>query len=181
VLSSAALLALFVAAPLSAVDLAPSLVGKAAGAPAALAAARYEEALKLLDGEVGPAGRLLAARALSHLGRHAEAVTTLAGLERALPEIADRVHYLRARELDALDRHAEAADAWGAVAPGSVLADAAAVARGRALAAVGQVDEAVRVLRLPGRIRQRLRSRRPGRSSLRSIRCWRGGRSSPVG
>jgi soluble lytic murein transglycosylase len=139
-------LALALAAPLVGSDLAPVLEGKAAGAPAALEAGRFDDALRSLDGTDRPEASLLRARALSHLGRHAEAVAALDGLEKALPEIADRVHFLRGRELAALDRHLEAAAAWASVAPGSVLADAAAVARGRSLAAAGQAEEAFRVL-----------------------------------
>lgn len=141
-----AVLALALAAPLSERDLAPILSGAAAGAPAALAAGRHAEALEALAKEPGPDARLLRARALFHLGRQEEALAALDGLERELPEIADRVHYLRARALSALRRHAEAAAAWGRVEAGSILFEAAAIARGGALAAAGEEERALQIL-----------------------------------
>jgi soluble lytic murein transglycosylase len=139
-------MALLLAVPLSGEELAPSLAGRAQGAPAALAEGRYEEALALLGDGSGPAERLLRARALFHLARHGEALRQLEGLEGTLPEIADRVHFLRAKALTALERHDDAAAAWGRVPAGSVLADAAGVARGRALAAAGKEPLALEVL-----------------------------------
>ena len=143
---AAALLSLLLSTPLSERDLAPDLTGRAAGAAAALAAGRHDEALRLLAGVDGPAARLLRARALARLGREAEAVVLLEGLEAALPEIADRIHYLRGRLLAALGRQAAAAQSWEQVAPGSVLADAAALQRGRALAAAGLDQKALELL-----------------------------------
>jgi soluble lytic murein transglycosylase len=140
VLTTLAILGLLLGAPLTGKELAPVLVGPAAGAPVALAAGRHAEALRLLAGVEGPEARLLRARALVHLERHPEALAALDGLESALPEIADRVLFLRGRALAAAGRPAEAAAQWEKVAPGSVLAAAAGVERGRALAAAG--DEA---------------------------------------
>jgi soluble lytic murein transglycosylase len=142
----AAIAALSLTVPFSGAELAPALVGRSAEAPAALEDDRYADALRLLEGLATPEARLLRARALSHLGRHEEALAALAGLEGSLVEIADRVHFLRGRELEALERHVEAASSWGSVGPGSVLADAAAVARGRALAAAKQTEQAIAVL-----------------------------------
>jgi len=146
VTSLAALLALSLLAPLTERELAPALSGDAAGAPSALSAGRFDEALRLLGTSDGPDARLLRARALFHLGRHAEALGALDALEAALPEIADRVHFLRAKALSALERHVEAAEAWERVSAGSILFDAAAVARGRELAAAGREEAAIALL-----------------------------------
>ncbi|MGB8932705.1 MAG: transglycosylase SLT domain-containing protein [Anaeromyxobacteraceae bacterium] len=145
-ITSAALLMLALSAPLTERDLAPLLSGRAAGAPAALAAGNPDEALRLLAGERGPAARLLRARALSRAGRDAEALQLLQGLEASFPEIADRIHFLRGRLLSAGGRHAAAALSFEQVAPTSILSEAAAVLRGRALAASGREQEAIGVL-----------------------------------
>lgn len=134
------LVALALAAPLTAAELAPILPGEAASAPAALAAGRDADALHVLEGVKGAEARLLRARALFHLERSAEALAALDGLEEPLAEIVDRVHFLRAKVLAALGRDADAAAQWERIGAGSILAEAAAVERGRALAAAG--DEA---------------------------------------
>ena len=141
-----AALTLALAAPLTERELAPVLPGKAAGAAAALSAGHPDEALQRLGGSAAPAARLLRARALARVGREREALAQLEGLEGALPEIADRIHFLRGRLLAGLGRHAAASLAWEKVAPGSVLAGAAAVERGRALAAAGLEPKALEVL-----------------------------------
>jgi soluble lytic murein transglycosylase len=146
VIAPAALLTLVLAAPLTERELAPLLSGPAAGAPAALAAGRPDEAIRLLAGADGPAARLLRARAFARAGREAGALALLDGLELQLPEIADRVHYLRGRLLAALGRPADAAAALERIGPPSVLADAAAVQRGRALVAAGLAPKALEVL-----------------------------------
>jgi soluble lytic murein transglycosylase len=132
--------------PIDARDVAPVLVGEAAAAPAALAEGRHADALRALARARGPEASLLRARALFHLARHEEALAALEGVEGALGEIADRVLFLRAKVLAARGRHADAATQWGKVPPGSVLAEAAAVARGRALAAAGEEAKALEVL-----------------------------------
>jgi soluble lytic murein transglycosylase len=146
-------LALALAASVTAAPAAPSRIGEAElaavlpeparGAPAALRERRFDDALAALSGAGGAEARLLRARALFHLARHEEALAALEGLAAQLPEVADRVQFLRAKVLAALSRPGEAAAAWGAVGAGSTLAGAAAVARGEALERAGRPEEAL--------------------------------------
>lgn len=86
-------------------------------------------------------------RALEHAraGRPAEALVELRGLEAALPEIADRVVFLRAEAQAALGRTDEALAAWAAVPDDSLLAPRARLARAR-LAAAGDRAAALEAL-----------------------------------
>jgi soluble lytic murein transglycosylase len=100
-----ALLALVLAAPLTASDLSPLLVeGAAAQGKAAFDAERWREAAQKLAKSPVPGAAFLRALALHEAGRHAEVVEATDGLAAKLPEIADRISYLRAEALLAAGR-----------------------------------------------------------------------------
>jgi soluble lytic murein transglycosylase len=119
--------------PVTEADLAPALTGRGAEGQRAFEARRFDEAARLLGGSDRPEARYLRALAFAEAGRHAEALAATSGLEEALPDLADRVRFLRGQELVALHRNAAGAEAFAAVADGSVLAPEARIARARAL------------------------------------------------
>jgi soluble lytic murein transglycosylase len=146
-LVSAALAALPAApAPISEADLAPVLAGAAAQGLAAYDARRFGEAARLLARSGAPEARYLRALALAEEGAHADALRAAEELEQALPEIADRIRYLRGQELEALRRRQEAAAAFATVPDSSVLAPEARIARARLLEAQGERGAALEAL-----------------------------------
>ncbi|HSN92761.1 MAG TPA: lytic transglycosylase domain-containing protein [Anaeromyxobacteraceae bacterium] len=147
-LAALALAALPEAAPrLGEADLAPFFAeGPAAGAKAAFDAGRFAEAARLLAKVPGPQARFLRALALAEAGRPAEALDAAGGLESDLPDLADRVHFLRGQELEAQGRRQEAAAALAGVRDGSLLAGAARLARARLLEGAGQPEAALEAL-----------------------------------
>lgn len=86
---------------------AESAIDRAAQAFAAGSAAG---AVRELKAETSPEARLLRARSLLALGRHAEARTALRGLVKALPHLRDLVLFLRGEAFLGLGLHREAAD-----------------------------------------------------------------------
>ena len=84
-----------------------------------------------------PEAAYVRALALLELDRHAEALKALDGLEVSLPEVADRVLFLRGEALAGAGRQEDAAAAWAAVPDGSLLAPQARLGRARLVAALG--------------------------------------------
>jgi soluble lytic murein transglycosylase len=135
-----AVLAVALAAPvqLSAADLAPFFTaGPEAEGRAALDAGRFAEAAQKLARSRHPGAAFLRALALLEARRPAEALQALEGLERKLPEIADRVAHLRGRALEGAGKGREALAAWAAVPDGSLLAERARLERARLAASLG--------------------------------------------
>jgi soluble lytic murein transglycosylase len=119
-------------------DLAPLLApGPEAEGKAALEHGRFAEAAAKLALSPQPGAAYVRALALVEARRPAEAVGALAGLEPALPDIADRIANLRAEALQAAGRGKEAADAWALVPDSSLLAPQARLSRARLLASLG--------------------------------------------
>jgi len=111
-----------------------------------LADGRAEAAAAGLAASRSPEGRYLRALALVALGRGQEAAEVLAGVEERLPEVADRVSWLRGQALDLAGRPLEAVEAWERVGAGSLLRSEAALGRARRLEAAGQRDLALDAL-----------------------------------
>jgi soluble lytic murein transglycosylase len=124
--------------PITAADLAP-LFGAGPGAEgvAALAEGRFTDAAARLEVGGHPGALYLRAIALMESGAPGEALGALEGLERHLPEIADRIAHLRGRALEALGRPADAIAAWATIQDGSLLAAEARLARARLAASLG--------------------------------------------
>jgi len=135
-------LALAAAPPLPSARPAPAH----AMAGAALEAGRPDEALAALGADRRPEARLLRGLAEEVAGRPEPALAALAGLERALPAVADRILSARGRVQAGLTRWREAEAAFGAVAEGSLLRGAALVGRARALEAQGERAAALAAL-----------------------------------
>ena len=125
-------------APVTPADLVPLLgAGPEADGRAALERGRYAEAAAKLARSPRPGAAYLRAVALVEDRRPAEAVRALAGLEAALPDIADRVANLRGEALAAADRPKAAIEAWALVPDGSLLAAPARLSRARLSASLG--------------------------------------------
>lgn len=135
------------AQPFTVADAAPLLA-----APAELQAVRdlgegrMEAAAAGLSESRSPEGRYLRAVALVALGRGEEAAETLAGVEARLPDVADRVAWLRGQALEKAGRPLEAAEAWERIGAGSLLRADAALARARILEAAGHRELALEAL-----------------------------------
>jgi soluble lytic murein transglycosylase len=145
---AAALLAVTPTSPLpySERDLAPVLGEDGARrARADVAAGRHARLAARLAEDARPEVRFLRAVALDASGRPSEALAALEGLDAALPDLADRVAFLRGRALEALGRD-EAVAAYAAVPDASVRAAAARLARARLLGAAGLRDSALEAL-----------------------------------
>jgi soluble lytic murein transglycosylase len=97
------------------------------------------------DGRIHGAA-LRRALALEEAGRPSQALAALEGLEPALPDVLDRIWFLRGRALEALGRTADAILAYAQVPDGSLQAQQARLARARLLARIGQASEAVESL-----------------------------------
>jgi soluble lytic murein transglycosylase len=125
-------------------DLAPLLApGPEADGKAALERGRFAEAAAKLALSPHPGAAYLRATALAEAGRPADAVRALAGLEAALPDVADRIANLRGEALLAAGRRKEAAEAWALVPDGSLLAAPARLARARLSASLGDAAAAL--------------------------------------
>ena len=180
-------------APVTPADLAPLLgAGPDLDGRAAFEAGRFGEAAAKLARSRHPGAAYLRALALAEEGRLAAAVGPLAGLEATLPDIADRILYLRGRALEASGRPGEALAAWARVPDGSLLAADARLARaklaasggdrGAALAALGPLvgagppadpakpDPAATALLLEGRLRAEAGDGEGARRAL--LACW---------
>jgi len=141
------LAALLAAAPLTAADLSPLLAeGEAGGAMAAYEAGRYGEAAQKLAKSPHPGAAFVRALALLQAGRPAEALRAAEGLEEKLPDVADRIAYLRAEALEASGRQGDALSAWAAVPDGSLRAAAARLARAKLAASLGDRPAALAAL-----------------------------------
>jgi soluble lytic murein transglycosylase len=126
--------------PLTAADLAPLLPdGAAAEGRAAYEAGRHAEAAQRLARSKEPGAVFLRASALLRAGRPGEAIQASEGLEKALPDIADRITFLRAEALEATGRAEDALAAYAAVPDGSLRGAEARLARARLAAAAGDV------------------------------------------
>jgi soluble lytic murein transglycosylase len=125
-------------------ELAPVFTPGSPGASgkAAYDAGRWEEAAARLGKAPEPEAALLRALALRELDRHAEMLRTLEGLEGSLPDLADRIRFLRAEALAGTGRKAEAVEVWATVPDGSLLAPDARIERARLAAALGDRDGA---------------------------------------
>jgi soluble lytic murein transglycosylase len=123
-------------APVTERDVAPLFAaGPLARARADLEAGRHDAAARGFAAAPSPEARYLRAIALVEGRRGADAVKALAGLERDLPAIADRIAFWRARAHEAAGDGRAAARAYADVKEGSVLWADAQLARARALAA----------------------------------------------
>ncbi|MBI5071218.1 MAG: lytic transglycosylase domain-containing protein [Deltaproteobacteria bacterium] len=184
--------------PFRAADAAPLLAAPAEQqAVRDLAEGRAEAAAAGLAASRSPESRYVRALALVALGRGPEAAEVLAGVEERLPEVADRVAWLRGQALDQAGRPLEAAEAWGSIGAGSLLRAEAALARARRLEAAGQralaldalspllgapapddasrPDQAAEALLLAARLRAEPAAARPD-----LLLCWAGHPLSPA-
>ena len=180
-------------------DLAPFFGDAGATGPGADGLSLYEagrlaEAAAVLARAEGPHAAYVRARVLEESGRHAEAARQLAGLEGDLPEISDRIAFLRGEALAAAGRPADAVASWEAVPAGSVLRDRARLAvartaaelgdRARALRALAPLvgrpppedrarpDDAAAALLLSGRLRARGPGADPAGARADLLACW---------
>jgi soluble lytic murein transglycosylase len=138
-----ALLALALAAPLTAADVSPLLAEGAAAGVAAFEAGHFDEAARKLAGSPDPAAAFVRALALFRAGRPAEALEAAQGLEGKLPDIADRIAMLRGDALDLDGQHGAALEAWSAVPDGSLRAAEARLSWARVAAARGEGSAAL--------------------------------------
>jgi soluble lytic murein transglycosylase len=127
-------------------DLEPLLQGKPAEAGRLLSDGKGAEALAALGNARRPEARYLRALAEEATGAHADALASLDGLAKSLPDIAGRIHQAQGRCLAALNRHVEAASAFASVPLTSVTHRDSVVRRARALAAAGMPGEALTTL-----------------------------------
>ena len=192
---SHALLALALAAPLTAADLSPLLAeGRAADGVAAYEAGRFDAAARALGSSPEPGAAFVRALALLRAGRAREALRASEGLEAKLPEVADRIAMLRGEALAALGREAEALAAWADVPDGSPRAPEARLAWARAAARRGdpagalarlapllslrppadpaRPDPGATALLLAGRIQAKAGDAASARAAL--VDCWAG-------
>jgi len=149
VLAALAAIALAVPAapPIGEADLAPFFaVAPADEARRAFDAGRYADAARVFGKVPGPEARFLRALALAEAGRPEEALAAARGLEAELPDVADRVLFLRGQELEARGRRSEAAAALALVPDGSLLAGPARLARARLLESTGEARAALDAL-----------------------------------
>ncbi len=114
---------------------------------------RYEAAAKGLEGMREPAARYLRGLALVEARRGSEGLKALAGLERDLPDIADRIAFWRARADDLAGESRDAAAVFGEIKEGSLLWAEAQLSRARALQRAGDraaaLDALTSILSLP--------------------------------
>jgi soluble lytic murein transglycosylase len=135
------------APPLREADLAPALREGAAGeGKAAYDAGRYDEAAAKLARSTLPEAAYVRALALVERSRSAEAVAALAGLEARLPDLADRILFVRGEALAAAGHPRDALAAWGAIPDGSLLLADARLARARLAQGLGDRDAALDAL-----------------------------------
>jgi soluble lytic murein transglycosylase len=120
--------------------------GVAAQAKAAFDAGRYGEAAAKLAAVKTPEAAYLRALSLVESGRGAQAIRPLDGLEAKLPDIADRVLFLRGRALEQAGRQKEALAAWAAVPDGSRLAAQARLSRAKLAGGLGDRAAALEAL-----------------------------------
>ncbi len=118
----------------------------AAAGKAAYDAGRHEEALAKLARAPEPEAAFVRALTARALDRNGEVLRALEGLESRLPEIADRIRFLRGGALAGTGRKREAMDAWAAVPEGSLLAAEARLERARAAASLGDREAALGAL-----------------------------------
>ncbi|BDG06731.1 lytic transglycosylase domain-containing protein [Anaeromyxobacter oryzae] len=119
-------------------DLAPLLAdGPGADGKAAYLAGHFDEAAAKLARSPLPEAAYLRALALLERSLAAEALGALEGLEAELPDLADRVLFLRAEALAAASRPKDALAAWAAIPEGSLLAPDARLARARLAQGIG--------------------------------------------
>jgi len=118
----------------------------AAEGTAAWEGGRHAEAAALLARAAQPEAALARAMALLDLDRHAEALRALEGLEARLPDLADRVQFLRGEALSGVGRRREALEALGAVPATSLLAPQARLEQARLASALGDRDGALGAL-----------------------------------
>jgi soluble lytic murein transglycosylase len=121
--------------------------GAAAEGKAAYDAGRHAEAAARLAGSDLPEAAYVRALALLELARPADALAALAGLEARLPDLGDRVLFLRGEALAGVNRPREALSAWAAVPDGSLLGPEARLSRARIFAALGEPAGALESLR----------------------------------
>lgn len=127
-------------------DLAPLLQGKPAEAGRLLSEGKGADALVALGNARRPEARYLRALGEEATGGCAEALVSLDGLAKSLPDIAGRIQQVRGRCLFALGRYTEAAEAFAAIPPASVAHRDSVVRGARALAAGGMPDKALTTL-----------------------------------
>lgn len=133
--------------PLTEDDLAPVFQkGAAAAGKAAYDDGRHAEAATLLARSELPEAAYVRALALLEASRPAIALQALAGLEARLPDLADRVLFLRGEALAGAGRTREAMAAWAAVPDASLLGPEARLSRARAAAALGEPAAALEAL-----------------------------------
>jgi soluble lytic murein transglycosylase len=132
-------------APIRDADLQPLFArgSPASEGKAAYDAGRYADAAAKLAKVDQPEARYVRALALEELSRHADAVRALDGLEALLPDVLDRVLFLRAEALAGAGRGREALDAWAAIPDQSLLAPEARLARARLAQILGDRDRAL--------------------------------------
>ena len=118
----------------------------AAAGKAAYDAGRYEEAVAKLARGPEPEAAFLRALAARALDRHAEVLRALEGLEAKLPDVADRIRFLRGGALAGAGRKPGALEAWASVPDGSLLAAEARIERARLSASLGDRDAALAAL-----------------------------------
>lgn len=133
--------------PFTEADLAPLLDPALAPALVAFESGRWEEVAGKLEGIDQPAAKLLRGVALASLHRGGEAAAALSGLAKALPDVADRIHYWTGLALEDAGRRPEAGQAYGRVAAGSLLHAEAALALARLRLAMGDGTGALEALR----------------------------------
>jgi len=109
-------------------------------------AGRWDEAAQGFAGSPAPAARLLRAMALTRAARGAEAARALAGLEGALPALADRIAMLAGRALEAAGDARHAAEAYGRVPATSLEFPEARLQQARLLDGLGDRAAALSAL-----------------------------------
>ncbi len=128
-------------------DLAPIFqTGALADGKAAYDAGRHAEAAARLAGSDLPEAAYLRALALLEAGRPPEAIAALGGLEARLPDLRDRVLFLRGEALAGANRQREALEAFAAVPDGSLLGPEARLTRARIAASIGEPGAALEAL-----------------------------------
>lgn len=134
-------------AELTEADLAPVFQsGALAEGKAAYDAGRHAEAAARLAGSDLPEAAYVRALALLEAARPADALAALEGLEGRLPDLRDRVLFLRGEALAGANRQREALVAFAAVPDGSLLGPEARLTRARIAAAIGEPRAALEAL-----------------------------------
>ncbi len=132
--------------PFTVAEIGPVFEGPLAQARADFEAGRFEAAARGFEKAKTPEARYLRGVALVEARRPAEATRALDGLERSLPDLADRVAFWRARAFDLQSDHRAAARWYAEVKEGSLLWPDAQLARARALQAAGDRSGALEAL-----------------------------------